>query len=327
MLIKILLLSISFDTSAFVVPADPWDPPLATDLLEALYRKGVAVQRAVDPFEANGKRYPAGTRIVPASPYLDAISIEMGVPLEPVNLPASARLEPITKFHAEGSFRGQGKMTTLDHRDNSAFIATAFLLDRFEGVSWTADGTVILHSWYADGFARAENFSKQFVVRVTLTDDPAVKPLYELHRPRVALLNPPTWLTNLMDENTAPYETPPAAAPQFETVVSVGAADFAEFLNHGGTVIQLPEQLGAPRKMSIDTANPIAFGMPPETRVFASPGPFSGEVVARFDNGAPALTVETVGKGRRIVFHFRPQPGTVKLLLNAIYLASATKLN
>jgi hypothetical protein len=217
-------------------------------------------------------------------------------------------------------------MTTLDHRDNSAFIATAFLLDRYEGVSWTANGTIILNSWYADGFARAENFSKQFVVRVTLTDDPGLKPVYELHRPRVALLNAPTWLGSLMDDNAAPYDSVTKLSGHFDTVVTTAAGDFAALLEAGGTVIQLPAALGAPRRISIDTANPIAFGMPAETRVMASPSSAGGEAIAKFENSEPALTAQSIGKGRLITFHFRPQPGTVKLLLNAIYLASATRI-
>jgi hypothetical protein len=326
MLVTILLLSLLFEAPAYVVPQDPWDPALATDLLEALYKKGVAVQRATQPFEANGKQYPAGTRIIPANSFLDSLSIEMGVPVEPLDRAVTVPQQPITQFHAEGSFRGQGHMTTLDHRDNSAFIATAFLLDRYEGVGWTADGTIILHSWYADGFARADNFSKQFVVRITLTDDPNLKAAYELHRPRVALLHAPAWLTQILDDNAAPYDAVESIAGRFDTIITTGSGDFDAFVRAGGTLIRLPESSGTPQRISIDAANPIAFGMPRETRVMGTASEGSGEAIAKFEKGAPALEEQTMGKGRIITFHFRPQPGTVKLLLNAIYLASATRV-
>jgi hypothetical protein len=254
----------------------------------------------------------------------------MGVPVEPLDRAVTVPLTRVTQFHAEGSFQGQGRLTTLDHRDNSAFIATAYLLDRYEGVSWTANGTIILDSWYADGFARAQNFSNQFVVRVTLSSDPALKPLYELHRPRAAVFHPAEWLTQLLDQATAPYSVIEELTTHFESVVAIGAAQdkFDAFVKAGGTLIALPSSAGVHKSISIDTANPIAFGMPPEIRVMASPvpSPALGHAIAKFDTGEPALTEQTIGKGRLITFYFRPQPGSAKLLLNAIYLASARRL-
>jgi hypothetical protein len=113
--------------------------------------------------------------------------------------------------------------------------------------------------------------------------------------------------------------------------------------------------------VNVDNSHPVAFGMPPETLVFTSGGQawditllkefnqagretrsivkyankdllasgwLSGE---RTVAGRSILVDARHGKGRVILFGFRPQFrgqtfGTFKLLLNAIYLASAQPL-
>jgi len=112
---------------------------------------------------------------------------------------------------------------------------------------------------------------------------------------------------------------------------------------------------------NIDTSHPVAFGMPAETAVFSRKGKaFDVTLLERNNNGGrrvrtiasyakadllasgwisgekavlgkPIAVDVRHGKGRVILFGFRPQfrgwtHGTFKLLLNAVYLASAKEL-
>ena len=52
------------DARGYVLSADQPDFPTATRFVNALIRSGVVVQRAVSPFEAGGRRYPAGSYVV-----------------------------------------------------------------------------------------------------------------------------------------------------------------------------------------------------------------------------------------------------------------------
>ncbi|MEO7143742.1 MAG: hypothetical protein ABI165_09600, partial [Bryobacteraceae bacterium] len=118
---------------------------------------------------------------------------------------------------------------------------------------------------------------------------------------------------------------------------------------------------GSLLRITVDTSNPIAFGMPENAFAFSSGGQAfeisllpefnTGDVeirtVARYAAsnllasgwisgeravlGRPILVEARHGKGRVVLFGFRPQFrgqtfGTLKLLLNAIYLASARSL-
>jgi hypothetical protein len=316
-------------SAVYLVRPDQWDPAVAVDLLNALGSKGIAIQRNA-----------SGTWVVPDNPYIEPLAVEMGIAVERTNV-AQKDVTPVKGLRADGSVHGTGHITTLDHRENAVFIATAFLLDRSEGVSWAADGTVILDSWYAEGFARVDNFSKQFAVRLTLTDDPALKPAYVLRRPRVGLIGEAPWLANLFEQSAVPFTPIPSLTSGFDSIVLVGARPdvnptsvnptsvnpYLDFMKAGGTLIVVPSGQGTPATISVEP-QPIAFGMPPSLKVFSSqdPVPAASHAIARFADGSPALAEERVGKGRLLVFHFRPQTGTAKLLFNAIYLASARQL-
>lgn len=164
-----------------------------------------------------------------------------------------------------------------------------------------------------------------------------------------------------------------------------GLVQLAEFVQQGGWLITfdqssevpvrhfpLPVQLllressnspdsyycpGSILRMTVDTKNPIAFGMPQEAYAFVSGGQAFEDllpketrsaramnVIARFAQkdvlasgwlsgektvtGKPILVEAHHGKGRVIMFGFRPQFrgqsfGTFRLVLNAVYLASA----
>ncbi len=114
---------------------------------------------------------------------------------------------------------------------------------------------------------------------------------------------------------------------------------------------------GSLLRATVDTAHPLAAGMPQQTFVFSTGGKAfestlagnesSMQVVARYSagellasgwvagdaaaRGKPLLVEVPHGKGRVILYGFRPQFrgqtfGTFKLVLNAIYLASARTL-
>ena len=51
-------------SETFLVPPDQWDPPTAVALVDTLRRGGVDVDEALEPFEAGGGRYPAGTFVI-----------------------------------------------------------------------------------------------------------------------------------------------------------------------------------------------------------------------------------------------------------------------
>ena len=170
--------------------------------------------------------------------------------------------------------------------------------------------------------------------------------------------------------------------PEYTGGVEVGGlAALEQFVRDGGTLIAfdaasvLPVQLfpvpvraaegfycpGSILRITVDAANPIAFGMPREAYAFSSGGQawditllpqfnsgerevkavakyaahdvlasgwFSGE---RAVLGKDILVDARHGRGHVVLFGFRPQfrgqpYGTFKFLLNAIYLGSASSL-
>ena len=107
---------------------------------------------------------------------------------------------------------------------------------------------------------------------------------------------------------------------------------------------------GSILQVSVDTSNPIGFGSTPTVPVFFEGGPsfqVSGDAVSvahytienpllsgwilggKYLNGTSAIAVEPRGKGRIIVFGFRPQyralsEATYKLFFNALLYSSST---
>ena len=220
---------------AYAIAEKQWDWPTAWDFLERLSLAGIEVRRARAEFHAHGKQYGAGTLVIPASqpfrPYLIdllepqhypnlkekpyditgwTLPMQMGVTVDRIDEHFDADLKPVSEFRAHGSVAGKGAVLLLDHRENDAFLATSFFMDREGAVRWTSDGTIVVDSAYTENGARADNFARQFSVSVTLADS-APKPAYELRRPRVGLYQP--WTTNsdegwtewLLDRYHVPY--------------------------------------------------------------------------------------------------------------------------
>ncbi len=177
-------------------------------------------------------------------------------------------------------------------------------------------------------------------------------------------------------------ETTALQRPEYTGGIEVtGLAALEQFVRDGGTLIafdaasELPVQLfplpvrpsegyycpGSILRITVDTKNPLAFGMPAEAYAFSSGGQAwdisllpqfnkgdrQVKAVAKYAahdvlasgwlSGEQALIGKDIlidarhGRGHVVLFGFRPQfrgqpYGTFKFLLNAIYLASATSL-
>jgi hypothetical protein len=443
---------------AYAIGEKQWDWPTAWDFLERLSLAGIQVRRARTEFRANGKQYAAGTLVIPASqpfrPYLIdllepqhypnlkekpyditgwTLPLQMGVTVDRIDGHFDASLVPVNEFRAPGSVAGKGAVLLLDHRENDAFLATAFFMDREGRVRWAADGTIMVDSAYTENAGRADNFARQFRVTVTLSDA-APKPAYELRRPRVGLYQP--WAANpdegwtewLLDRYQVPYTllhnqdigkgelrarfdsvilaSQPATSilngwrngelsfrregAQSEVIVqrpeytggigTEGVVELQKFVRAGGTLIAMDTAADLPReffplpllnvggapfscpgslvRLTVDTSQPLAFGMPKDAIAFVSGGEAFDinlapeynrgdrevRVPARFAAkdllasgylsgekavlGKAALADARYGAGHVVLFAFRPQfrgqPfGTFKFLLNAVYLASA----
>ncbi|MDW8353614.1 MAG: M14 family metallopeptidase [Bryobacterales bacterium] len=197
-----------------------------------------------------------------------------------------------------------------------------------------------------------------------------------------------------------PYEYDPKSVQRPEYTGGIGPSGLAElerFVREGGTLIALDDATELPVRFfplpvhnvvrttamsepaeartpapsfycpgsllraTVDTAHPLAFGMPEQTVVFSTGGhAFEIALLEEFRRGEhavrsvvryadkdllasgwvtgeravlgkPILLEVSHGQGRVVLFGFRPQFrgqtfGTFKLLLNAIYLASARKV-
>jgi hypothetical protein len=197
----------------------------------------------------------------------------------------------------EGKVTGEGAVMTIDHRDSATFLATAFLLDRVESVLWTAAGEIIVDSPYASGsYARADNFARQFGIVVTMTDRD-LKPRYDLKRVRTAVYESP-WAASVLERFRTPHEEGRGKElALFDSVVSDSSSPgLLDYARAGRTLILLDR--AAPEG---SRASPLAFGLAPDEP-------------ARFSE-------EACGKGR--LLRIAPAEGGIKLLLNAVYLASA----
>jgi len=341
----------------------------------------------------------------------------MGVAVDRADDPFQADVENV------GEIKSQDP--SLDHRDNSSFVATADLLSRNMKVRWAKDGTILTEG--------SGNFDQA---------------AWELRTPRVALYQ--SWTANIdagwtqwvLDTYKVPHtmihngdlqkgglrsrfdsiilssqstnsilhglrdgEWSPGRLGRGEVIalqrseytggIGVGGlAQLENFVREGGTLIafdaaaDLPVQLfplplrslisssaatleeaaptgyyspGSILRITVDSTNPMAFGMPPDAFAFSSGGQAyditllpeynRGErevrSVAKYASkdllasgwisgekavlGKHILVDARYGKGHVILFGFRPQFrgqsfGTFKFLLNAIYLGSARPL-
>jgi hypothetical protein len=180
-------------------------------------------------------------------------------------------------------------------------------------------------------------------------------------------------------EGSNPNRGRPRPRPEYVGGIGAqGVAALDSFVREGGTLVtlstasELPMHFlalpvrnaargsetgfyspGSLLRATVDTTNPLAFGMPKDAVVFSNGGPVmdvtgpTAKSVANFARrdllasgwlsgersvlGKSILVEATHGKGRVVMYGFRVQHrgqpfGTFKLLLNALYLGSAKKL-
>jgi hypothetical protein len=162
------------DPRGYILPSDQPDFLTAVKFVNALIKTGVAVHRATAPFEAAGRRYPAGSLVVktaqafrphvldmfepqdhpndipypggpPTPPYDSAgytLAFQMGVQFDRVLEGFDGPFERITGSAKppEGRVRGPAGPAGyfLSHRTNDAFIAVNRLLKSSHEVFWLA---------------------------------------------------------------------------------------------------------------------------------------------------------------------------------------------
>jgi hypothetical protein len=151
------------DPRAFIIPSDQRDFPTAVKFINALREVNVAVHRATAAFQANGKRYPAGSFVVmanqafrphvmdmfepqdhpnviaypgapPTRPYDNAgwtLAFQMGVQFDRVLEPITGPFEKVTDWNVKppaGTVPATGGLFTFDRGVNDAFTAVNRLL-------------------------------------------------------------------------------------------------------------------------------------------------------------------------------------------------------
>ncbi len=151
---------------AYIVPANQSDAWSAVEMLVRLQGSGVEIQRATAPFQANGKSYPAGAWILPASqafrgylvdlmepqtypdfrsgssgpprrPYDLAgwtLPYQMGVQVDRIEQPFNAPSEPVAEVRPPEP--------VLDARQNSAYLALAALHKQGRSAFRAPDGAL-----------------------------------------------------------------------------------------------------------------------------------------------------------------------------------------
>ncbi len=193
---------------AYVIPPDQWDRWSAVEMLRRLQMAGVEVRRARAAF----KTYPAGSYVLLAAqpfrgylvdlmepqnypdmrtgqggqqrrPYDIAgwtLPMQMGVKVDRIDEPFEASLESITTV--------EPLEPSIDHRDNSSFLAVAGMLAKGRKVRWGSDGAILTEA--------SPDFAKG---------------VWELRKPRVAVYEPwggnmdAGWTQWLLDHFRVPY--------------------------------------------------------------------------------------------------------------------------
>ncbi len=158
---------------AYVIPPEQWDSGEAVELVNALGRGGVEIQRATADFRAGGTSYPSGSYIIPAGQAFRAYVLDLlepqdypdrrtypgGPPEAPYDLAGwtlpiqmginVARIEEPFQFSGQevdqaslpsGGVAGSGSAGyLLSHRPNASVRAANRLLKAGDEVSWTGE--------------------------------------------------------------------------------------------------------------------------------------------------------------------------------------------
>jgi hypothetical protein len=221
---------------AWVIPAAQHDPPVAARMLQILDELGVEVHRASDTFEANGRKYPAGTHVVlmaqpfrafvkdmlekqvyPPGPRGErpydvtgwTLPMQMGVKAEEIASAFTAKLERVTAFPAPpGRLEKSGNPVVyqISHAQNNAAIAVNRLLAAGDSVSWSPDGGIIVRG---DVAGKLSAMAEQLGIEVKGLE--GIPSMRALRRPRIGLHQPHSssmdegWTRWLLEQYEFPY--------------------------------------------------------------------------------------------------------------------------
>jgi hypothetical protein len=306
----------------------------STSDLEAVGRllaEGVPVRWALDPFEDQGRQFPAGAFLVPASAraVLEPLARELGL------VARAVRAEPRSLRLARprvGLYRSW--VPSIDEG------WTRFVFERETAVAYQT-----LHDREIRGGALRERFD------AIVLPDQSPRALAEGH---AAGSMPPEYVGGLGPQGAAALRAFVLAGG---TLVALDSA-----ARYAIDALQLPARdalaglepssfycPGSILEVAIDAAHPLAHGLPPALPVWFENSPSfeldKGTAVARFASqgepllsgwllgkehlaGRVALAEVPLGRGRVVLFGFRPQYRaqsrvTYPALLNALYLSAA----
>jgi glutamine amidotransferase-like uncharacterized protein len=231
----------SGDPYAYVVPPEQWHDREAHNLVNILRQGGIEVDRATGSFRAGGEEYPSGSFVIeaaqafrpflvdllepqnyptrrsaagqPETPYDLAgwtLPMQMGVTVDRINDPFSARLETVTDSVAPAPGRVRASASygyAFSHRSNTGVEAVNELLADGAAVHWaeegvTANGAELGRGAYVveqrDGTANhVEAVAEEHGLTVHGLAEKPDDPLHELQQPRVGIYK--SWVPS-MDE-------------------------------------------------------------------------------------------------------------------------------
>ncbi|HEY7509631.1 MAG TPA: M14 metallopeptidase family protein, partial [Vicinamibacteria bacterium] len=261
---------------AFIVPAAQKDPLAATRLLQVMRLGAVEVHRARAPFEAAGRRFAAGTHVIPmAQPfsafaksllerqrYPDLRLYKGGPPLRPYDVtahtlpllmgvdvvaaaqPFSATLDPVAEVQVPpGRVEpGRGRTLALGHKTGD-LVALGRLLRAGVPVRWATDGFVDQDRRFPAGALLVPASARALVeavareLGVVAAPVAADPPALRLRRPRVGLYQ--SWVAS-MDEGWTRYVFEKEMGVDYQTIHDQDVR--AGTLHDRFDVIVLPDQ-------------------------------------------------------------------------------------
>jgi hypothetical protein len=205
---------------AYVLPSEQRDPESWAALANLLLAGGVEVQRAVEPFTADGHRYAAGSLVVQMAqpfrahakdllepqrytpvndrpPYDVAgwtLPYMMGVTADVVSAPFSANLVKVDSVvPAPGRIEGTGEVFILKNRTNGESRAVAALLAAGQSVTIAGDD-VIVRGPRARAILNEQAARRGFSVTAAQSAPAATSGATRQRLPRIALYRP--WTAN-----------------------------------------------------------------------------------------------------------------------------------
>ena len=301
--------------------------------LGRLLREKVDVRWALEPFEEGGRTFAAGTLLVPgpARPLLERAAAELGVLVRAVQ--AAPRTLRLTKPRV-GLYRSwvpsmdEGwtrfvfeKQAGVDHETlHDRDVRTGHLRARFDAIVLPSQPASTLLNGHGTG-----TLPDEYTGGLGAEGVNALRAFVEDGGTLVAL------------DAAALFAIDRLGLPVRNALAS-GDAPSTDFFCPGALL-----------EVSVNAASPLAHGLPLKTPIWfeSSPAfePTGGTVVARYENGDPllsgwllggsrlhgraALVDVPLGRGRVVLFGFRPQYraqswATYVPFLNALYLSAAS---